>query len=115
MVRGQIVQIQRPQQQPMTSNVLQLPQNPLPQIQGQPQRNVMPRLQAPVPQQQQQSMQPTQQISRQQPLSQLQQIQPQQQPQVHTVKKFNNLKLDFLNNIPVVHNSYMIYARAAGH
>ena len=95
MVRGQIVQIQRPQQQPMTSNVLQLPQNPLPQIQGQPQRNVMPRLQAPVPQQQQQSMQPTQQISlqQQQPLSQLQQIQPQQQPQVHNFQKLNFLSL----------------------
>merc|ERR1719266_3034630 len=61
MVRGQIVQIQRPQQQqqPPTLGGVQLPQNPLP---PQQQRNVMPRLQAPVQQQQQQQIiQPQQQ------------------------------------------------------
>merc|ERR1712223_189357 len=61
MVRGQIVQIQRPPQQQHQAqpSSVQLPQNPLPQ-QGQPQRNIMPRLQAPVPQQQQQPQQPQQ-------------------------------------------------------
>merc|ERR1719464_1183243 len=77
MVRGQIVQIQRPQQQPPTLGGVQLPQNPLP---PQQQRNVMPRLQAPVQQQQQPqqlSQQPQQQVVQQHQQQQI--IQPQQQ------------------------------------
>merc|ERR1719266_2348351 len=80
MVRGQIVQIQRPQQQqqPPTLGGVQLPQNPLP---PQQQRNVMPRLQAPVQQQPQQpqqlSQQPQQQVVQQHQQQQI--IQPQQQ------------------------------------